>query len=66
MCTVANMLAPYAAVMYKHQQTQSTRSLLERLLPPRVIAAAIERLSVGGNSLVDLFVPTHHSFAQQG
>jgi hypothetical protein len=65
-CTVAHILAPYAAVMYKHQQIQSTRALLEQMLPPRVVAAAIERLSFGGNSLVDLFVPTHHSFAPQG
>lgn len=57
--TVANMLAPYAAVLYKFQQIQSTRLLLQHLLPPRVVAAAIDRLSIGGSGLVDAFGPTH-------
>lgn len=60
--TVANMLAPYAAVLYKYQQIQSTRGMPEQLLPPRVVAAAMDRLSAGGNSAVDVFVPTHHDF----
>lgn len=64
--TVCSMLAPYAAVLYKYQQMQSTRAMLEQLLPPRVVAAAIDRLSIGGNSAVDLFVPTHHEMQPDG
>lgn len=60
------MLAPYAAVLYKYQQMQSTRAMLEQLLPPRVVAAAIDRLSIGGNSAVDLFVPTHNELQPDG
>lgn len=64
--TVANMLAPYAAVLYKHSQIQSARGMLEQLLPARVVAAAIGRLSVGGNSAVDVFVPAHHDLQPEG
>jgi hypothetical protein len=64
--TVANLLAPYAAVLFKYQQIQSTRSMLEQLLPARVVAAAIDRLSIGDNSLVNLFVPTHQDVQQVG
>jgi hypothetical protein len=60
------MLAPYAAVLYKYQQIQSTRLLLQQLLPPRVVAAAIDRLSIGGSGLVDAFGPTHVDPLQPG
>lgn len=60
----AHMLAPYAAILYKHQQLQVTRSLLQQLLPPRVVAAAIERISQGGNSAADVFVNAHASVAE--
>jgi hypothetical protein len=64
--TVANLVAPYAAVLFKYQQIQSTRSMLEQLLPTRVVAAAIDRLAIGGSSLNNLFVPTHQDVQQSG
>jgi hypothetical protein len=59
--TAAHMLAPYAAVLYKHQQMQVVRGLLQQLLPARVVDAALERMCQGGNSVVSLFVPSHHN-----
>lgn len=57
----ANMSAPYAAVMFKYEQIQATRQLMARVLPERVVDAAVQRLQLGGLSAADLFVPTHQN-----
>lgn len=45
------MLAPYAAMLHKHQQLQATHHVLGLLLPPNVVSAVQERVGWGNNTL---------------
>ncbi|KAF8066319.1 hypothetical protein HT031_002642 [Scenedesmus sp. PABB004] len=48
LAAAAQLLAPYAALLAKHEQAGRTRGLLHQLLPARVVRAAIDRVAGAG------------------